>query len=196
MEIGIWGDSITYGQCDTEALGWVGRLRKSLPIDDYVGVYNFGVCGDTTQDVLARFSTEANSMDPNIILFAVGINDSKFPKGKNENNVSLEEFKVNMGQLIQLAKGFTEKVYIIGATKVDVGFETSKGSRFFNRDIEEYNTALKELAHTNTLSFIDVYDVLNPTDDLFDGLHPNAEGYQKMFETITSELKLVAVNVT
>ncbi len=30
MEIGIWGDSITYGAGDSEALGWVGRLRKSL----------------------------------------------------------------------------------------------------------------------------------------------------------------------
>jgi hypothetical protein len=30
MEIGIWGDSITYGESDIDGLGWVGRLRKKM----------------------------------------------------------------------------------------------------------------------------------------------------------------------
>ena len=95
MEIGIWGDSITYGASDTEALGWVGRLRKSLPQDGNVAVYNRGICGDTTEDLLKRFPIEAEAIQPNVIFFAIGINDSKYPADTEGNKVLLEDFKRN-----------------------------------------------------------------------------------------------------
>jgi lysophospholipase L1-like esterase len=41
MTIGFWGDSITYGSCDSEGLGWVGRLRRSVSVEDYRQFYNF-----------------------------------------------------------------------------------------------------------------------------------------------------------
>ena len=49
---------------------------------------------------------------------------------------------------------------------------------------------MKETAGKHGLMFIDMFDVLDPTVDLADGLHPNAKGYQKMFEAIKSELNL------
>jgi lysophospholipase L1-like esterase len=33
-----------------------------------------------------------------------------------------------------------------------------------------------------------VFETLDPATDLDDGLHPNAQGYQKMFEVIKSNL--------
>ena len=110
MNIGAWGDSITYGSCDSEALGWVGRLRKNLPTDDYYQLYNFGICGETTKDLLKRFPIELEAITPEKILMAIGINDSKLPEDSNANSVPLEEFVNNLEQIIECAKEVTTDI--------------------------------------------------------------------------------------
>lgn len=184
MEIGIWGDSITYGAGDSEALGWVGRLRKLLEKDDDVSVYNFGVCGDTTDDLLKRFSVEADSIKPTVIVFAIGINDSKYPVGETENKIPLEKYKQNMRELLKLTKGFANKIYIVGATKVNEAQIRESGTRFVNAVIQTYNDFLKEFSKSEDLIYVDVFDLLDIHTDLDDGLHPNAQGYDKLFAEI------------
>jgi len=185
MVIGVWGDSISYGSGDSEALGWVGRLRKSLFNEDSTNVYNFGVCGDTTLDILKRFNVEADAIKPDIVIFAVAINDSKFPQGGQANKVNLENFKENIRELTKRALTYTSKVYLVGATKVDETTDWGSGSRFENEVIKKYNFFLEEHAKEHGLVFIEVFDVLNEKEDLYDGLHPNSAGYEKMFRTIS-----------
>ena len=189
MEIGIWGDSITYGAGDSEALGWVGRLRKLLEKNDDVSVYNFGICGDTTDDLLKRFSIEADAIKPNVVVFAIGINDSKYPVGETENVISLEKYKQNMRELLKLAKNYTDKVVIVGATKADEALTRKSGTRFVNAVIQTYNDFLKEFSESEGLTFVDIFDVLDINTDLDDGLHPNAQGYGKLFGTIKNFVK-------
>jgi len=189
MEIGIWGDSITYGAGDGEALGWVGRLRKSLETKDSIGVYNFGVCGDTTDDLLKRFTVEADAIKPNVIVFAIGINDSKYPAGETENRIPLEKYKQNMQELLKLAKNYTDKIYIVGATKVDEAAVRGSGTRFVNEMIQSYNSFLKEFSESEGLIYVDVSGVLDINTDLDDGLHPNAHGYEKLFNEIREFVK-------
>ena len=189
MEIGIWGDSITYGAGDSEALGWVGRLRKSLETKDGIGVYNFGVCGDTTDDLLKRFSVEADAIKPNIIVFAIGINDSKYPAGETGNKIPLEQYMQNMQTLLKLARNYTDKIYIVGATRVDEALIRDSGTRFVNDMIQSYNGFLKEFSKSENLTYVDVFDTLDVDTDLDDGLHPNALGYEKLFDTIREFVK-------
>ncbi len=184
MELGIWGDSITYGAGDSEALGWVGRLRKSLETKDGIGVYNFGVCGDTTDDLLKRFSVEADAIKPNVIVFAIGINDSKYPAGETENIIPLEKYKQNMRELLKLARNYTDKIHIVGATQVDETHLRDSSTRFVNEIIQSYNSFLKEFSESEDLIYVDVFDALDINTDLDDGLHPNAQGYEKLFDTI------------
>jgi len=188
MTIGVWGDSITHGSCDSEALGWVGRIRKALPTDDYNHIYNFGVCGDTSTDLLARFAIEAKAINPDHIVFAVGINDSKFPEGLDTHKVSLSDYKANLSELILSAKQYTESIAVISATKVDPEWRSARGSRFMNEEIAKFNEVLATLAEVHGLKYIDVFETIDPTTDLADGLHPNAQGYQKMFEVIKPNL--------
>ena len=187
MEIGVWGDSITYGECDSEALGWVGRLRKAFPVEDYIGVYNRGICGDTSEDLVKRFAVEVNSIQPDTIIFAVGINDSKYPATKEGNKIPIEDFKKNIQTLVEEAKKYTDRIFIVGLTKV---IETSiqSPSRFSNNQIELYNNVLKELSEKNTLQFINMLQAIDIKTDLYDGLHPNAKGYDKMSNTISAIL--------
>lgn len=188
MVIGVWGDSITYGSCDTDGLGWVGRLRKTLSADDYE-VYNFGISGDTSVDILKRFSIEAEAIEPDMIVLAVGLNDSKFQNGSETNLVALEQFKQNMRELVLQAQRFTARVHIIGLTNIDDRWRSMKGSRFLSETVTEYDNILKIVSEEAQVPFVSVYGVLNPVSDLADGLHPNAGGYHKMFEVIKSNIR-------
>src|SRR5260370_1258736 len=102
--IGAWGDSITYGAGDTEPLGWVGRLRRRVEKDHAISVHNFGVSGDTSKDLVERFASELNSVKPELILIAIGTNDSIFRRGNEETReVSKEKYKENLQKLFSLA---------------------------------------------------------------------------------------------
>ena len=186
MDIGIWGDSITYGEWDSEALGWVGRLRKSMPDSE---VYNHGICSDTTTRLLKRFSTEAASRSLEMVVFAIGINDSRYPVGKTESETPMEEFRKNLSLLIAQARQYADNIKLVGTTRIDDALVAAWDTPFFNKEIEKYNEALKEIATEENVPFIDVLDVLNPATDLADGLHPNAQGYDKLFQTIAAHLK-------
>ena len=188
MNIGVWGDSITHGSCDGEALGWVGRIRRALPADDYNHIYNFGICGDTSDDLINRFDVELAAIHPEKVIFAVGINDSKFPEGSDTHLVSLETYEQNLWQLIEKTRVHTDVITIVGATKVDNEWRSARGSRFMNEEIAKFNEVMKKVADENNLDYIDVFETLDPATDLADGLHPNAQGYDKMFEVIKANL--------
>jgi len=194
MDIGVWGDSIVYGSCDQEGLGWVGRLRKKItPNEDRTAVYNRGICGDTTKDLLARFPVEFSSIKPDVVVFAIGINDSGYRQEKSNNVVPLEEAKSNFRKLIDTAKTSAQKVVAIGLTKVTEllvsplpGSSTEKS--FSNDLIQTYNQELKAVAETANIAYLDVYELLGE-DDLADGIHPNAQGYEKLYAAISAFLK-------
>jgi len=184
MTIGVWGDSITYGQGDKEALGWVGRLRQTLPDDEYNELYNFGICGENTEALLKRFPAEVEAIKPSKIILAIGINDSKLPSGQNLNWVPIDKFRLNLNELISQAKQYTSDITLIGLTKVSDEFQSARGSRFLNEEIQKYDIVISELASETDCGYISVWETLNPTIDLSDGIQPNSVGYQKLFATI------------
>lgn len=188
MNIGVWGDSITHGSCDEDALGWVGRIRKALPTDDYNHIYNFGICGDTSADLMARFDAELQAIHPKKVIFAIGINDSKFPESSDTHLISLETYEQNLRNLIEKAKAHADEITIIGATCVDDEWRSARGSHFMNEEIVKFNKLMKKVATETNVSYIDVFETLDPATDLADGLHPNAKGYQKLFEVIRTNL--------
>ena len=72
----IFGDSIIWGAFDTEG-GWATRLKKyfdeNRKEDFNYQVYNLGVSGDTTEDLLDRFEFETkqriNEEEETIFIF-------------------------------------------------------------------------------------------------------------------------------
>jgi lysophospholipase L1-like esterase len=85
----------------------------------------------------------------------------------------------------------TDSITIVGATKVDDEWRSARGSRFMNEEIAKFNEVMKKVADENKLDYIDIFETLDPTTDLADGLHPNAQGYDKMFEIIRANLDMV-----
>ena len=199
-QILVFGDSITYGAWDKEG-GWVQRLRKFLDEknltdpDFYCLVYNLGVSGNNSKDLLERFEFETKQRleenEETIIIFAVGINDSQFVHSENKNRISLENFKKNLQELINLAKNFSSKIVFLGLTPVDetkttpIPWNTDKSYK--NEYILKYNEIIKTVCEENKIYFVELFEKLkeiNYQKLLDDGLHPNSEGHKKIFEII------------
>ncbi len=193
MNILIFGDSITWGAYDPEQGGWATRLRNYFEAQDNdVDVYNLGISGDTTADLLERIEIEAKSREPNLIIFAIGINDAQFIHSTNGLHVSLDEFQQNLAKLLTIAKKFTDNVVFVGLTSVDeskttpIPWNTDKS--YTNENIKRLDNTIEKFCEDNKLKFISMENVVG-NDDLIDGLHPNTRGHIKIFERMKSEIK-------
>ncbi len=184
--INIFGSSITWGAYDEKG-GWVSRLRSYLEQkpDNYFVVYNLGISGDTSEGLLKRFAIENEARKPDTIIIDIGTNDSLYVNSKDKPYVPLEKFESNLSEIIKQAKKFTQEIIFIGLTKVD---ETKTmpvpwcGAMMYytNESGAIYNAKIKEICEKNSLSFIEMMDLLEDAD-LEDGLHPNSQGHEKMF---------------
>jgi lysophospholipase L1-like esterase len=181
----IFGNSITWGASDVEAGGWVARLRNYFEKSNSdVEVYNCGVSGDNTDELLERFKKEAEAREPDIIIFAIGINDSQYINYRDNPRVDMDKFRANLAELVRQAREFTNKIIFIGLTKVDelktAPIPWGKDKFYDKENILKYNSEIEKFCQENGLEFIDMFDLLEE-DELPDGLHPGPEGHEKMF---------------
>jgi lysophospholipase L1-like esterase len=190
MNICVFGDSIAWGSFDSEGGGWVNRLRNycEAKTDGEVAVYNAGICGDTTEDLLNRFETEAEARDPQVIIFAIGINDVLHSGSDSAPAVNIDRFKKNIIKLIDESRFFTDNAVFIGLTRVEenktIFFLGGKGGeKHLNKNIERFDESVAEICAEFIVPYISLKDLLKE-EDLSDGLHPNAAGHQKIFEKI------------
>ena len=192
----VFGDSITFGKGDSLEGGWCGRLKKYFEnMGGNHRLYNLGISGNTTEDLLERFDIEAKARikfkregDRHIIIFSIGINDSMLFTENETPRIEMDIFKNNIQTLIDKSKSYTKEVIFIGLTPVDESLRINrKGESLINERIEEFNNLIKEICQKNSVPFLDMFQELLKVDYkklLSDGLHPNHEGHQKMYELI------------
>ena len=207
MTILCFGDSITYGNWDPKG-GWVGRLREYLDtksLENYTGAdlystfytltYNLGIPGETSTILIERFEGELamryNPDELNIILIAIGINDSRFYKSTGQHETDIEDFRQNIWDLEEIAKKYTNDVAFIGLTPVD---EARTDPLFWEADavykneyIEKYDTVIKDFCQSRKVPFVDVFSAMKNLEVaklMEDGIHPNQEGYEVLEEII------------
>lgn len=191
MNIYIFGDSIVWGACDYEKGGWVERLKSYLMQNkEDVDVYNLGVSGNNTQDLLKRFDVEIKARKSEIsemIIIAVGINDSQYIKKREDPQVSLMEFGENIAVLLEKARKITNRVIFVGLTKVDeskvMPIPWDETKYYENRVIQNYDSVVGEVCQKQGVPFISLFSVLT-NQDLEDGLHPNSSGHEKIFKKV------------
>ena len=169
---------------------WDGLGGYVNSVDNYRELYNFGVCGDTSESLLERFHVEATKVRPDIIVFAVGVNDSKYHAGTDESYIPIDAYSQNLETLISIGQDFTPRIYLVGASKVADTLCAGEDYIFTNDVIGTYNKVMADIANSFDIGFIDVFDTLNSEDDFSDGLHPNTRGYEKMFNAIVKQIDL------
>ena len=184
----VFGDSVAFGASDEISGGWVNRLKVfCLNHMEDTTIYNLGICGDTTEDVLKRIDIEAEAREPQIIIFAIGINDSSHITTKEHPYVDENLFLENLSILFTKASKFTKSVIFIGLTPLDqsrtmpIPWDTTR--YYDENNVKKYNTLLISFCDKHKLPFINVRDTLS-IKDLSDGLHPNSKGHEKIFEKV------------
>lgn len=198
----VFGDSIAWGAGDKRRGGWADHIKTRLGSGIKKGgygvfVYNLGIETNTTRDLLRRFENEAaerywkssenrDYKRDDVCIFEIGKNDSIYVKTKDKPWVDIKEFKNNLSKLIEKARMFSSNVIFLGLAHVDesktIPWEES-GESYDNKNIEEYNSAIKGVCRKNGPHFVSVMNLLD-LEDLEDGVHPNSEGHQKIFETV------------
>lgn len=203
MKIAVFGDSITYGVSDEKG-GWATRLRLEVEKEDIKAsrrvancVYNCGVRGDTTEDLLMRFDVECSSrverQDDPIIIFAIGTNDSS-TKADGTNAVPLMQYQENLGKLLDKAKTVSDKILFVGLFPVDdtKTLNWKPDRTYNNKSVQEYNVILSNFCKENKLAFVDIFKPFYGKSHevlLSDGLHPNSKGHQKIYKLVSKALR-------
>ncbi len=186
----VFGDSIVRGGYDPLNGGWVRRLGAYIESKTYGDkVYNCGISGDTSSDLLKRFAVELTARKADVVVIAIGINDSRHDPSLNEPIVDMPTFKSNLQKMFELcsADARVKKIIFVGVTAVNEKRTNpwkGKGS-YYNETIKLYDVAVQEFAESKHLLFIPMNDILS-NEDLHDGLHPSEQGHTKMYERIVS----------
>lgn len=199
----IFGDSITRGGGDPEHGGWAGQFLREREIPspskgegqgEVLGgdrVYVLGINGDTSTGLFARIEVEARARKADVIVIMIGINDSRYYGSKDKPETTIDGYRENLAKIVAIARSFTPRITMIGSTRVDetktMPISWSPEKFYDNATIANYESVLREFCAAEDLTFVDVSDVLT-VDDLGDGIHPNAEGYRKLFERIRTLL--------
>jgi len=163
------GDSFIQGLCVTEV---------------EPGAINFGIGGDTTDDVLARLPRYTSVAHAGAVVFAVGDNDLR--KG-----FSHERIVVNYRQMLAMIPAEVP-VFFCSLTPTGEGVDGSP----INKKIAELNRALTTVCasrpqcHYVDLSsqLADAQGRLQPQFDDGDGLHLNAAGNRLCLEKLQESL--------
>ncbi|TAK95899.1 hypothetical protein EPO05_02950 [Patescibacteria group bacterium] len=202
-QILIFGASTEWGSWDIEAGGWPERLKLFLFQREHGSVsreydfHNLSICGNKSSDVLRRFKFEAGQranskyFDTTVIIFAVGTNDAVYSKNNKGCRTKLADFEKNLGKLISEAKKYSQHIFYKGLMRVDEKLTTpvdwNDDAFIYNEYLEKYNNAIMKVCADKKVGYIDMGGLMKK-GDLYDGLHPNAKGHEKIYRKIKAQL--------
>ncbi|MFA6250409.1 MAG: SGNH/GDSL hydrolase family protein [Candidatus Shapirobacteria bacterium] len=181
------GDSVT--QAAYIKNGWVNQIREYLELkyqDEFVNVYNLGIGGNTTEDLLDRID-ELKARNPTHIIIVIGVNDTRYLQGQELEADQERRFVDNMELIIKISKEYSGNLLIVGLVIGDDSqlqpLPDGDGHCYNQERVELFNSRLKELASRHTIPFVDLLATLQ-ANDFSDGLHPNQQGHNKIFGEI------------
>lgn len=156
--------------------------------DDYtektgLRVYNRGISGDTSDRLLERFDENVLALKPKNLVLLIGVNDFGI-------KADVEYVFENIKQIILKAKnsGNNTKIVLQSVYPVDAK------RRQINAKIVQLNEKLKVFAEKNDIIYLDIYSLLLDSNSGFnakytyDGLHPNAQGFEIVAREIINNL--------
>lgn len=201
----VFGDSIERGLWDFEG-GWVNRLRKDL--DEYswsnntdYSVYNLGVSGHTSEDILNRVKNEIkarqNEEDMYVLIGLTALNDAQYYRDKEENRVPATEYRQNISKIVDAAKKYASHEVVIGGTPIEqsevdpMPWKPTHSIR--SEDLRRYRKQRVEMCNDRKLDLIELRPYLNEEDwrknKLKDGIHPNMSGHKAIYRIVKDGLK-------
>ena len=196
------GDSLVYGYGDFVGGGWVERLRRQWMAQEEGDrvLYNLGVRGDRVMNVTQRLATEFKRRGelrhqvPDAILLSVGINDSpRLRKPDGKLFTDFVEFKQQLTNLLDLATSLAP-VFFVGMIPVDESKMPFYDCCYYNHlDQYRYKEATLQACQERQIPYLDLFDLWLSRGETWlrsqygkDGLHPNVQGYENLFQDIAT----------
>lgn len=202
MRVLVFGDSITQGFWDVDG-GWVSRIRKAydqkvIETDDYEQptIFNLGVSGNSSDDVLARFDneTKVRANEELAFVFAIGVNDACTKAGVNFSDV--ERYRKNLNEIVSQARQYSDRILFVGLTPCVEARSNPVSwgdTGYTNARIKAFDDVLKEFCEQNSISFVEVLEPFREaeakTELLPDSLHPNDEGHLLIASIVAPKLE-------
>ena len=199
----VLGDSTVWGGYDLEKGGWVNRLwlefaqkgveERKQGVGGNTMVYNLGISAGTSETLLASLD-EVNlrlgsKREKPILIFQGGGNDSAYLNGKEDDHlVSSDKFEKNIRELINRAREISDKFIFVGFGNViesksqPIGWAPTKF--YSNKNIKMYEGIMAKICEEERIPFVSLFGVLDETTDFADGIHPNAQGHQKIYKKV------------
>lgn len=182
--IHFFGDSLTAGYGAMFGKGWVSLLGGAYP---EVTCINHGVCGNLFQDMLDEihpFLSRPESEDGFFLMG--GTNDILSAFRLSWLMESAEKRIPPLAKAVPLTVGLPP---LPTRTSCITGWQSEDAYEQNTRDLAEWNTFLKSLCQSLSIPWIDFSAAL-PREEQFyyDGLHPNAAGYEFFFKAAASVL--------
>jgi lysophospholipase L1-like esterase len=202
LKLVAFGDSLIYGFGDGVGGGWVERLRRQWMLPESAGhvLYNLGVRGDRTYQVAQRLENEFRQRGelrnrvPDAIILSVGLNDSaRVQSFTGRSYTDFEHFKTVLDNLLNLSQLLCPVIFV-GMVPVDESKMPFQDCLYYSHaDQYRYKEATKLACELRGIPYLDIFDKWLARGNIWcsscltsDGLHPNAAGYQSLFEDVTS----------
>jgi lysophospholipase L1-like esterase len=150
-------------------------------------VFNRGISGDKTTDVLARIGPVV-SLRPKRIFLMVGINDLSLGRTTqatfNDYSRLVDTIRRDSPDTVI----YLESVLPVRPYKAGL---SSTGSRALNQNINELNSGISHIENNRSIFYVDlnsrfVKDGMLPSGLTVDGVHLNAAGYERWDQQIQS----------
>lgn len=180
------GDSFIYGRHDPAGGGWVGRLRASLEEPEAgSAVFNLGIGGETSRDVLRRMDAELASREPNCIIIGVGTNDTRRSAETASLEIDPAETERNLRTLCELAKRKASRVVVASVIPVvEARTRPLDGMYYSNAELRATRSVQEGVARAFGALFLDFWTVIEREAETIysDGLHLTGNGHKRLFE--------------
>lgn len=165
--------------------GWAQLFKNYMNEKFKIIVRNFGMSGINSGD-LKYFINDFMDTKYNFdcIVLMIGTN--------NRENGNLESLYADMNDIIKTIKNYGKDLIIMACIPASIANEKT-----FSVHMEDVHNALRNISCENKIPFISVYNLFIDycsnkgiaIDTLLsDGLHPNNEGYEVMFQLISNAM--------
>jgi lysophospholipase L1-like esterase len=171
-------------------------------------LYNLGVRGDRTYQVAQRLENEfrhrgeLRNRVPDAIILSVGLNDSaRVQSFTGRSYTDFEHFKTVLDNLLNLSQKLCPVIFV-GMVPVDESKMPFQDCLYYSHaDQYRYKEATKLACELRGIPYLDIFDKWLARGNIWcsscltsDGLHPNAAGYQSLFEDVTSWEPLASIS--
>lgn len=207
-QIFFFGGSNVYGIGDPKC-GWADRFKRLMhetnfiPDKDedakYHTVFNLGVPGHTTALTLERMQWEIQArLTPEnqfMVVVSVGTNDSR-AAGNPLNYISnIEEYQLNLLNMLEFLSGYTKHILMVGLTPVDdARTHPAPDMSYFSRArIFEFDEAMAKICEDHHVPRVDLFEPMMKLPDWLtmlheDGQHLNEKGHEWVYSQVYPEV--------